>query len=112
MLPIFRPVGLDAATRHFCKIFGRKPAFSFTQIDARRHINMFTDYHWAVEPLKKMGLELKVSPKTEEDHKMNQFLDEPPGHINELVDKIINLDIIELAQFQRRFHVILRPESH
>lgn len=66
---------------------------------------MFLDYDWAIEPLKKRGLELKVAPKTDEDKKHEEFLDEPSGRVKDLVDKIVNLDIVELAQFQRRFHV-------
>ena len=79
-------------------------------VGSKRFINMFMDYGWAVEPLKKKGLELKTSPKTEEDVKMAQALDEPSEHIKELVDELINLDFLELAQFQRRFHVLHVPD--
>ena len=83
-------------------------SFPLTTPGSKRGIgNILFDYSWAVEPLKKRGLELKVSPKTEDDAKDEAVIDNPPEHINELVDRILCLDIAEIFQLQRRLHVFL-----
>jgi hypothetical protein len=99
-----------AQQRHFSIIstlsLSQSRRYPLKQIGVR-NINIFFDHSWAIEPLEKKGLKLKVAPKTADDAKDEAVLDAASKKIEDIVEHILSLDHVEMAQFRRRYMVYI-----
>ncbi len=70
-----------------------------------------TEASWAATELKKMGVQLSPVPVAEAEVLADDFLDRPPEKISKLADEVLALNVVEMAQLQRRIQVCTMETS-
>lgn len=61
-----------------------------------------TEASWAATELQKMGVQLSPVPLAEAEVLAEDFLERPPEKIVKLADDVLALNVVEMAQLQRR----------